>query len=493
MKNVVSEFINKRILDVQRGSAIEKSTSWTPFLYKKLLSHSSLLKEFLKSYNPTQNQVDFSRSVSLYNIFKVLKNKEKYFKDMPKEYLLVINKNIKKFPPIETTLYYPPDNIRFEPVLNLDLLKLVFESLEKTKSTLNETGGKKQITLDLKWVVESEIKSVSSRIAKIEADVRETPKILTEIKRSFKKANLNKNPKISIVTASYNLAPLVEGTMRSVDNQKSDDFEHIVIDGGSTDGSIRIIKKYPDTIIVSEKDFGYTDAFWKGLRLARGKYITQCAISDGYATTEWIKKCAETLDKNKEVSLVWGFPRYLTENSKLGLISYPQFHYKDAPQKQEMFNYWLKSGFFYPEGNLFVRKSVMLKCYPTVNECKKGIIDWLEFSYRFNSLGYISMHLPIVANFGRTHGRQLGERMEKRGEMKKGRENYLKKITNYKIKLLLGLTRHNFIDPDGNKINLKFDKEKFVTKDIIRNFLTVDEQYLKPKKYLDFIKRKILI
>ncbi len=81
-------------------------------------------------------------------------------------------------------------------------------------------------------------------------------------------------PKISIITINYNDAAGLEKTIRSVIAQSFTDLEFIVIDGGSTDGSIDVIKKYADKITtwVSEKDGGIFNAQNKGMEKASGEY-----------------------------------------------------------------------------------------------------------------------------------------------------------------------------------------------------------------------------
>ncbi|OQX54877.1 MAG: hypothetical protein B5M53_05280 [Candidatus Cloacimonas sp. 4484_209] len=92
------------------------------------------------------------------------------------------------------------------------------------------------------------------------------------------KAILNKNlswPKISIVTPSYNQAEFLERTILSVLNQNYPNLEYIIIDGGSTDGSVEIIKKYQKYLAywVSESDRGQSHALNKGFCLCTGEYI----------------------------------------------------------------------------------------------------------------------------------------------------------------------------------------------------------------------------
>ena len=83
------------------------------------------------------------------------------------------------------------------------------------------------------------------------------------------------NPKFSIVTVTLNSEKYLEQTIRSIASQTYRDFEHIVIDGGSTDKTIDLIEKYRSDIafFISEPDNGIADAMNKGLSHARGEYI----------------------------------------------------------------------------------------------------------------------------------------------------------------------------------------------------------------------------
>lgn len=83
------------------------------------------------------------------------------------------------------------------------------------------------------------------------------------------------NPKISIITISYNNCDGLEKTIKSVISQNLNDFEYIVIDGDSKDGSKDIIEKYADKISywVSEPDKGIYNAMNKGIKAANGEYL----------------------------------------------------------------------------------------------------------------------------------------------------------------------------------------------------------------------------
>ena len=282
--------------------------------------------------------------------------------------------------------------------------------------------------------------------------------------RSNEGLALNPDPKLSVITTSFNLAKFVEDTMNSVENQTTRDYEHIVIDGASKDESLEILKKYPHIKLISEKDTGYPDAFWKGVKMARGKYVIQVPITDCLADIEWLKTCMEILDKNPDISLVWGLRGKVNEKSEE--IEFKQKFLDNLPPKEEQFfGYFLKTAFVFPEGNLCARKEVLEKCYPTLSELEtdNNILDWLEFSYRFNRLGFIAKFVPILASYGRVHDNQLGEQLGSGGRLKRQYKNYWAKIRKYRNDLMSGKIEHNFIDHQGNILKNKiFNKNKFI-------------------------------
>lgn len=101
--------------------------------------------------------------------------------------------------------------------------------------------------------------------------------------------------KISVVTVCFNAVDAIEETILSVLNQTYRSIEYIIIDGGSTDGTVDIIKKYADKLAywISEPDKGIYDAMNKGIKVATGDYINFMNAGDKYIHTKTIEMLLE--------------------------------------------------------------------------------------------------------------------------------------------------------------------------------------------------------
>lgn len=109
--------------------------------------------------------------------------------------------------------------------------------------------------------------------------------------------------KISIITATYNSATTLRQTIESVLNQDYPNIEYIVIDGGSTDGTVKILQDYSSRIAywVSEPDSGIYDAFNKGIRAATGDYIQFLGSDDCFCGTSVISQMAAAIDRQTDI------------------------------------------------------------------------------------------------------------------------------------------------------------------------------------------------
>lgn len=114
-------------------------------------------------------------------------------------------------------------------------------------------------------------------------------------------------PLITIITPSFNQAEFLERTILSVLNQNYPCLEYIIIDGGSTDGSVEIIKKYADRLTwwVSEADSGQANAINKGLRRASGDWVAW-QNSDDIFFPGAFHQLAKAVSNDRSISLVCG-------------------------------------------------------------------------------------------------------------------------------------------------------------------------------------------
>ena len=121
-------------------------------------------------------------------------------------------------------------------------------------------------------------------------------------------------PRISIITPSYNQAQYLEETLDSILSQGYPDLEYIVIDGGSTDGSTDILRRYDKHLKfwVSEKDRGQTHAINKGMQHATGK-IRAYLNSDDYYLPGTFDAVSAAWQQQPDIDLLHGRCRYVDE------------------------------------------------------------------------------------------------------------------------------------------------------------------------------------
>ena len=121
--------------------------------------------------------------------------------------------------------------------------------------------------------------------------------------------------KISLITVSYNSENTIETTFKSVIDQTYSNIEYIVIDGGSTDNTLKIIEKYSEliTILVSEQDNGLYDAMNKGISLATGDVIGLINSDDLFCDPDALNKVAKVFKKNKTLDSVYADLFYVSQ------------------------------------------------------------------------------------------------------------------------------------------------------------------------------------
>ncbi len=150
------------------------------------------------------------------------------------------------------------------------------------------------------------------------------------------------SPLFSIITPVLNNKKGIIKTIESLKSQKFKDFEHIVVDGGSNDGTLEIIKN--EKCInkwISEKDKGIYDAINKGLKLSRGKYVNTINSGDYYYSSDSLNIIKKYFERNN-VSFVFG------------AVLKKEVHYKYEPNKM----FWTFN--FYPahSSGFFIKKKI---------------------------------------------------------------------------------------------------------------------------------------
>lgn len=113
-------------------------------------------------------------------------------------------------------------------------------------------------------------------------------------------------PLVSIVTPSYNQGKYIRQTIESVLNQNYPNIEYIIIDGGSTDDTLMILKEYEGKITyISEADKGQADAINKGFKMAKGEIVAWLNSDDVYEPGA-IRKAVELFEVNPHIGLIYG-------------------------------------------------------------------------------------------------------------------------------------------------------------------------------------------
>lgn len=126
--------------------------------------------------------------------------------------------------------------------------------------------------------------------------------------------------KISIITVTYNSAATVRDTIKSVLKQEYQDYEYLVIDGGSKDNTVDIIKEYEPKFggrmrWISEKDKGMYDGINKGIRMAAGDVVGIINSDDFYHRTDIFTIINKSFEENPGVQAIYGDVRFVKSDN----------------------------------------------------------------------------------------------------------------------------------------------------------------------------------
>lgn len=140
--------------------------------------------------------------------------------------------------------------------------------------------------------------------------------------------------KISIVTVTFNSAATIKDTIESVLKQDYKDYEYLIVDGGSKDKTVDLIKEYEPKFEgrikwISEKDKGMYDGINKGIRMATGDVVGIINSDDFYHRTDIFDIIAKTFEDNKDVQAIYGDVRFVhPDNLEKTVRYYSSKHWK---------------------------------------------------------------------------------------------------------------------------------------------------------------------
>ena len=162
---------------------------------------------------------------------------------------------------------------------------------------------------------------------------------------------------ISIITATFNSAKTLKDTIQSVLRQTNKDFEYLIIDGGSTDETIDIVKSYESEFSgrlkwVSEKDHGIYDAMNKGIKMASGD-VVGILNSDDYFTSDDILQTVDNAFKSHEIDAIYGDIHFIRDGNPQKCVRY---------YSSRMFRpFWLRFGFMPAHPSFYCKREVFEK------------------------------------------------------------------------------------------------------------------------------------
>ena len=192
----------------------------------------------------------------------------------------------------------------------------------------------------------------------------------------------------SIITVTYNCKDTIEKTIRSVISQKNVEFEYIIIDGASTDGTKELINEYSEHLshFISEKDAGIYDAMNKGVKLSRGDVVAFLNSGDWYEPNV-LKLVAEEFAR-KESDIVYGRVNKICKGEIVGSVGLSEEYEPDD----------LHKGNIYCHQGLFIKKHLFDEV-GLYNTRYKTLADY-DWNLRAYNAGIEFTVLPeVVANY----------------------------------------------------------------------------------------------
>jgi len=161
--------------------------------------------------------------------------------------------------------------------------------------------------------------------------------------------------KISIITVCLNARDTIEDAIQSVVNQSCADIEYIIVDGGSTDGTLEIIERYKNRVntLISEKDAGIYDAMNKGIRAATGDIVGILNADDFYSNHDVLQKVVDSFNI-PEIQVCYGDLEYVSRGNPRRVVR----RWKAGEFRKSR----LGNGWTIPHPTCFAKKNIYDAC-----------------------------------------------------------------------------------------------------------------------------------
>ncbi|MBX9810893.1 MAG: glycosyltransferase [Burkholderiales bacterium] len=224
--------------------------------------------------------------------------------------------------------------------------------------------------------------------------------------------------KVSIITPSFNQGQFIERTLQSVACQTGAEIEHVVFDGGSTDNTIDILKRFsPPVRWVSEKDKGQTNAVNKGIRATSGEIIGWLNSDDIYYPGA-VARVAALFDANPEIDVVYGDAFHIREDNSI-IEHYPTENWDFERLKQVC---------FICQPATFFRRSVVER-FGMLDETLNYCMDY-EYWLRLASCGarFSRLQQPLAGSRFYAETKTLGARKKVHAEINRMMQSLFGKV-----------------------------------------------------------------
>lgn len=194
--------------------------------------------------------------------------------------------------------------------------------------------------------------------------------------------------KVSVITASWNRVTVLRDCLDSVASQSHPAIEHLVVDGGSQDGTLELLKARSSQLAqwVSERDKGIYDALNKGVRMSTGDVVGFLHADDVFDSPQVLSRVADAF-ADPAVSAVYGDLQYVQKDD----ISKVVRHWKSCPFERSL----LARGWMPPHPTLYVRRT----CFESVGLFNTGFRIAADYDFilrLFSSPGFKAVYVPEV-------------------------------------------------------------------------------------------------